>query len=74
MVISQALEQNLYAAFIAFECNSLKRDGGMSRSFEMSRNGQNGSIQIRVTDMWNSVLMYDGTLRSTLMARRKRRI
>ena len=59
MVLSQALESELYAAFAAFECNPLDNDGGVSKSFEIVRNGKDGSIQVHVTDMGNSALMYD---------------
>jgi hypothetical protein len=63
MVLSQAMEQDLYAAFTAFECDPANAAGGISKSFSITRNELDGSVSVRVTDMGNSALKYDWSLK-----------
>ena len=63
MVLSQALEQDLFAAFSSFECDPENKKGGISKSFSVSRNEQDGSVSVHVTDMGNSALKYDWCLK-----------
>ena len=75
MVLSQAFEQDLYAPFIAFGFDPANQKSGVSRSFEITRNGRDGSVSVRVTDMgvsavkydWSITLFTDGTHRATDM-------
>ena len=75
MILSQAFEQDLYAPFIAFGFNPANLESGVSRSFEITRNGGDGSVSVRVTDMgvsavkydWSITLFADGTHRATDM-------
>ena len=59
MVLSQAFELDLYAPFIAFGFNPADITTGVSKSFEISRNGQDGSISVHVTDMGMSAVKYN---------------
>jgi len=63
MVLSQALEQDLFAAFTSMECDPANKTGGISKSFSITRNEQDGSVAVRVTDMGNSALKYDWRLK-----------
>ena len=63
MVLSQAMEQDLYAAFTAFEYDPANAAGGISKSFSITRNELDGSVSVRVTDMGNSALKYDWSLK-----------
>jgi hypothetical protein len=75
MILSQAFEQDLYAPFIAFGLDPANLKSGVSRSFEITRNGQDGSVSVHVTDMgisaakydWSITLFTDGTHRATDM-------
>ena len=75
MVLSQAFELDLYAPFVAFGFNPADRESGVSRSFEISRNGRDGSVSVRVTDLgvsavkydWSITLFADGTHKATDM-------
>ena len=75
MVLSQAFELDLYAPFIAFGFNPADRESGVSRNFEISRNGRDGSVSVHVTDLgvsavkydWSITLFADGTHRATDM-------
>ena len=62
MVLSQAFEQDLYAPFVAFGFNPADQDSGVSRSFEISRNGRDGSVFVHVTDMGVSAVKYDWSI------------
>lgn len=59
MVLSQAFEQDLYVPFIALGFNPADRESGLSKSFEISRNGLDGSVSVHVTDMGVSAVKYD---------------
>ena len=59
MVLSQAFELDLYAPFIAFGLNPADTTTGLSKSFEISRNGKDGSISVHVTDMGISSVKFD---------------
>ena len=63
MVLSQALEQDLYAAFASFECDPTNKNAGLSKSFSIARNEQDGSVSVHITDMGNSALKYDWSLK-----------
>ncbi|MBR3822935.1 MAG: hypothetical protein IKJ37_15105 [Kiritimatiellae bacterium] len=63
MVLSQALEQDLFAAFTSMECDPANKTGGISKSFSITRNEQDGSVAVLVTDMGNSALKYDWRLK-----------
>ena len=75
MVLSQAFELDLYAPFVAFGFNPADRGSGVSRSFEITRNGKDGSVSVHVTDMgvsavkydWSITLFADGTHKATDM-------
>ena len=59
LVFTQALEQDLFAAFASFECDPADANGGVSKSFEITRNEKDGSVRVHITDMGNSALKYD---------------
>lgn len=63
MVLSQALEQDLFAAFTSFECDPANGNGGISKSFSITRNEQDGSVSVHVTDMGISALNYGWSLK-----------
>ena len=62
MVLSQAFELDLYAPFVAFGFNPADLESGVSRNFEISRDGRDGSVSIHVTDMGTSAIKYDWSI------------
>ena len=62
MVLSQAFEQDIYAPFIAFGFDPANQVSGVSRSFEITRNGRDGSISVHVTEMGVSAVKYDWSI------------
>ena len=63
MVLSQALEQDLHAAFASFECDPENVKAGLSKSFSIERNVQDGSVSVHIADMGNSALRYNWSLK-----------
>lgn len=63
MVLSQALEQDLHAAFVSMECDPEDVNAGLSKSFSIDRNEQDGSVSVHIADMGNSALRYNWSLK-----------
>ena len=59
MVLSQAFELDLYAPFVAYGFDPSNRSSGVSRNFEVSRNGRDGSVFVHITDTGASAVKYD---------------
>jgi hypothetical protein len=63
MVLSQALEQDLHAAFVSMECDPEDVNAGLSKSFSIDRNEQDGSVSVQIADMGNSALRYNWSIK-----------